>query len=117
MSSGGEWKDLYQAAVAGDAARVHWRLSQGADPNHQHPEVLRTPLVASLVAGHPEVARLLLAHGARPGLCSEWDGLTPLQAALRHGLPALADELRQAGAALPARKDFGPRLWRRWLGL
>ena len=52
---------------------------------HPNPEILRMPLVASLVEGHREVAHYLLAHGADPSLVSELDDLTPLQAARKHG--------------------------------
>lgn len=75
--SAGDWKDLYQAAVDGDLALVQHHISEGVDPNYQHPEILRTPLVASLVEGHLEVARYLLAHGADPSLVSELDNLAP----------------------------------------
>ena len=114
--SAGDWKDLYAAASAGDLARVRYHISAGVDPIYQHPEVLCTPLVASLVQGHDAVARYLLEHGADPHLLSEFDGLTPLQAALRHGRGELAALLRSRGA-----RDVPPprrvAAWRRWLPL
>ena len=79
--SAGDWKDLYQAAVAGDLALVQYHVRQGVNLNYQHPEILRTPLVASLVEGHAEIAYYLLANGADPSLVSELDNLAPLQAA------------------------------------
>ena len=99
--SAGDWKDLYAAASTGDLARVRYHISAGVDPNYQHPEVLCTPLVASLVQGHDAVARYLLEHGADPHLLSEFDGLTPLQAALR-GLRIVA-----AVAAMDVPGQFG----------
>lgn len=108
--SAGDWKSFYQAAVDGDLPLVRHHLAEGVDPNYQHPEVLRTTLVASLVEGHGEVARHLLAHGADPALLSGLDGLTPLQAARKHGHEELAALLRQLGAT-ETRQPF----WWRWL--
>lgn len=108
--SAGDWKDLYQAALTGDLALVRHHISEGVDPNYQHPEILCTPLVASLVHGHLEIAQYLLDHGASPHLLSEFDGLTPLQAARRHGHDAFAKRLAALGAREP-RQPF----WRRWL--
>ena len=70
--SGGDWKDLYQAAMAGDLALVQHHIAEGINPNYQHPEILCTPLVASIVNGHPQIAlipmvpiHLLLVSGAK----------------------------------------------------
>ena len=71
-----------------------------------------TPLVASLVQGHDAVADFLLEHGASPHLRSDFDGLTPLEAARKHGRDVLVQRLLQLGA-----KDAAPSLWRRWLGI
>ena len=71
-----------------------------------------TPLVASLVQGHDAVADFLLEHGASPHLRSDFDGLTPLEAARKHGRDMLVQRLLQLGA-----KDAAPSLWRRWLGV
>ena len=70
------------------------------------------PLVASLVQGHDAVADFLLKHGASPHLRSDFDGLTPLEAARKHGRDVLVQRLLQLGA-----KDAAPSLWRRWLGV
>ena len=108
--SAGDWKDLYQAAVAGDLALVRYHISEGVNPNYQHPEILCTPLVASLIHGHREIAHYLLAHGADPALMSDMDALTPLQAARKHGRDEFIDVLLALGAK-EARQPF----WRRWL--
>ena len=83
--SAGDWKDMYAAAAAGDLALVRHHIGAGVNPNYQHPEVLCTPLVAALIHGHDAIAHYLLAHGADPALRSDFDDLTPLQAARRHG--------------------------------
>jgi uncharacterized protein len=108
--SAGDWKDLYQAAVDGDLSLVEYHIREGVNPNYQHPEILRTPLVASVIAGHLEVAGYLLAHGADPNLLSELDNLTPLQASRLHGQADFAKTLLEQGAKEPVRP-----LWRRWL--
>ena len=110
--SAGDWKDLYQAALSGDLALVKHHISEGVNPNYQHPEILCTPLVASLIHGHDEIARHLLANGADPNLRSEFDSLTPLQAARLHGRAELVALLRELGAKAP-RQPF----WQRWLPL
>ncbi|MGE5863968.1 MAG: ankyrin repeat domain-containing protein [Rhizobacter sp.] len=108
--SAGDWKDLYQAVLTGDLSLVHYHISEGVNPNYQHPEILCTPLVTSLVLGHREITHYLLAHGADPNLLSELDGLTPLQAARKHGRQEFVELLTGMGAREP-RQPF----WWRWL--
>ena len=108
--SAGDWKQLYAAAQSGDLPLVRYHISAGVNPNYQHPEVLCTPLVASLIQGHDDVALYLLAQGADPQLRSEFDDLTPLQAARQYGRVALVPRLLALGA-----RDLRPPFWRRWL--
>ena len=53
----------------------------------------------------------MIAHGADPNLRSDFDDLTPLEAAQRHGRTEMAALLRERGATSAARRP----LWRRWL--
>lgn len=99
MSDGGNWKELYQAACDGDLGLVEYHVRKGVDVNYAHPEFLSTPLVACLIEGRGEVALFLLDHGANPHLLSEFDGMTPLQAALAHGQTAVVAKLKALGAA------------------
>jgi uncharacterized protein len=108
--SAGDWKDFYRAAVDGNLLLVEYHIREQVDPNYQHPEILRTPLVASLVQGHLEVAHYLLAHGADPILVSELDDLTPLQAAKKHGHEEFIALLLRLGV-----KDQRHPFWRRWI--
>ena len=110
--SGGDWKDMYNAAHSGDLALVRYHIEAGVNPNYQHPEIMRTPLVTSLLQSHTEVARYLVAHGASVHLLSDYDSLTPLQAAQQVGVVEMVHSLRQQGAQLPPK----PPWWRRWLG-
>lgn len=108
--SAGDWKDMYAAAVSGDLALVRHHIGAGVNPNYQHPEILCTPLVASLIHGHHEIAHYLLAHGADPHLKSDFDDMTPLQAARRYRRTEFI-ALLQARGAKEERKPF----WWRWL--
>ena len=98
---GGNWKEMFNAACEGDLELVRYHVRNGVDVDYAHPEFLATPLVACALAGHEHVALYLLEAGANPHLHSEFDGLTPLQAALQARLPILEAQLRQRGAALP----------------
>jgi ankyrin repeat protein len=108
--SAGDWKDLYTAASEGDLDRVRYHLRAGVNPNYQHPEVLCTPLVASLIHGHDAVALCLLEQGADPRLRSDFDDLTPLEAARRHGRAVVEQRLLALGV-----KEERVPFWRRWL--
>ncbi|MCC5854076.1 MAG: hypothetical protein JJU10_00145 [Idiomarina sp.] len=96
--SAGDWKDLYSAALNGDLARVQYHLNAGVNPNYQHPEIMSTPLVASIIAGHEQVTACLLAHGADPNLFSTMDNLTPLEAVEKYPCAASLSRLQEAGA-------------------
>lgn len=91
--SAGDWKDMFRAASDGDAELVRFHLEAGVDPDHVHPEVQSTALVAGILAGHEDVAHVLLDHGAGPGLVSPLEGLTPLEAARRQGMTDLESRL------------------------
>ena len=115
--SGGNWKEMFNAAVDGDLALVEYHVRAGVDVNYAHPEFLSTPLVAAILARQEAVARYLLSSGANPNLPSEFDSATPMQAARQAGLPALEDDLRRAGATpLPPGRVKAPRRGHGWLG-
>jgi len=113
--SGGDWKEMYGAAVDGDLELLGYHLRAGVDANYQHPEFMSTPLVASLLAGQGEAAALLLRHGADRQLLSESDGMTPLQAARHSGRAELIRLIdpEAANESAQARAPF----WRRWLSV
>ncbi len=79
--SAGDWKEMYGGAVSGNLELVQYHIKNGVNPNYQHPEIMSTALVASIIGNHPDITLFLLEHGADPTLRSEFDNLTPLQAA------------------------------------
>ena len=113
-SSGGDWKDMYNAAERGDADCVRFHLREGVDVDYQHPEVMLSALVTSIMVGHEEIARLLLEHGADPNLPAQLDELTPLQAARQYQRPGMTQLLQEFGATEPRQRT---RFWQRWLPL
>lgn len=117
--SGGNWKELFNAACEGDLALVAYHVKAGVDVNYAHPEFLATPLVACILAGQEEVAVFLLDNGANPYQPSEFDGLTPIQAAQKVGSLKVRAKLVSLGVEPPAaeprrlgwvRRSFGKRV-------
>lgn len=115
--SGGNWKEMFDAAVAGDLGLVQYHVKAGVDVNYAHPEFLSTPLVAAILAKQEEVARYLLQSGANPNLPSEFDSATPIQAARQVGLATLEEELVKLGATplphQPSKNSWLSRLFAR----
>lgn len=110
---GGNWKELFNAACEGDIELVRYHVEHGVDVNYAHPEFLSTPLVACTLAGREQVALYLLESGADPNLLSEFDAMTPLQAAQQAQLTAVSAKLRELGALDRFVGDSKPR--RGWL--
>lgn len=81
--SAGDWKEMHAAATRGDLNLVRYHIQNGVNPNYQHPEIMSTPLVASILNSHQDISLFLLDHGADPNLLSDFDNMTPLQA-IRH---------------------------------
>lgn len=79
--SAGDWKEMYSAAVSGNLELVQYHIKNGVNPNYQHPEIMSTPLVAAIIGNHADISLFLLENGADPTLRSEFDNMTPLQAA------------------------------------
>lgn len=113
--SGGDWKDMYAAAERGDLACVRYHLSEGVDVDYQHPEVMLSALVISIMQGHTEIVRALLEHGADPNLPAELGSLTPLQTARQYERAELQTLLQDFGAkeARAGRAHF----LERWLSM
>ncbi len=116
---GGNWKEMFNAACEGELELVKYHVKNGVDVNYAHPEFLSTPLVACALAGQEQVALYLLESGANPHLPSEFDAMTPVQAARKAQLPMLEARLVQLGAIAPdlaegmARPNWLSRLFAR----
>jgi ankyrin repeat protein len=98
---GGNWKEMFNAACEGDIELVRYHIGQGVDVNYAHPEFLSTPLVAAVLARKEDMALVLLDSGADPNLHSEFDNMTPLQAARACGLHRLEQRLVALGTSVP----------------
>lgn len=98
--SAGDWKEMYLAATNGNLELVRYHIEREVNPNYQHPEILSTPLVAAIVAGHDEIALYLLEHGADPKLVSYFDDMTPLQAARKYKRLVLVKRLSEMGVKM-----------------
>lgn len=96
--SGGDWKEMFEAACSGDLELLAYHVERGIDVNYAHPEYLSTPLVACIAAGQQAAALYLLDHGAIPTLGSEFEGMTPLQAARAAADERLVQRLQELGA-------------------
>lgn len=99
--SGGDWKDMFGAACAGDLDTLRHHLAAGVDPDYVHPEYQSTALVACLLERQAAAADVLLDHGASPVLESPLEGQTPVQAARQVRLQAVEQRLRAMGAPDP----------------
>lgn len=91
--SSGNWKELFDAACAGDMDLVQYHIRNGVNVNHIHPEYFGTILVACILAEQQDVALELLANGANPDTYSELDGFSPLQAAKKAKLKVVEEQL------------------------
>lgn len=115
--SGGNWKEMFDAAVAGDLGLVEYHVKSGVDIDYAHPEFLSTPLVAAILARQEAVALYLLKSGASPTLHSEFDGVTPMQAARQAGLAGVERRLLELGAPpqppQPAQRNWFAQLFTR----
>lgn len=91
----GNWKEMYEAAVAGDVELVRHLIGIGVDVNFIHPEFMSTALVSCIVAGQSDVAMLLIDCGADPALVSPWEEVPPLQAARSANLTDVTQRLER----------------------
>jgi len=85
-----DWKPIMDSAFLGDAKRLKALLDAGADPNalsttghHYRPlhRAIEHKKTAPKHAGHEDVVRVLLAHGADPKLRATHGQVTALQLA------------------------------------
>jgi len=88
---------LMECAKTGNLDAVKALLSRELDINGREPRRGQTALMWAVAAKHPEVARLLIEHGADVNIPSK-DGFTPLMFAAQQGDMKAAEILLAAGA-------------------
>lgn len=100
------WADdvLYDAAYAGDKAKVEALLAKGANVNEMDHYYGRTPLLGAASAGKIEVVELLIAKGSDVNFKDE-SGYTPLHAAASDGNKEVVELLIARGANIHAREE------------
>lgn len=79
--SGGDWKEMLQAAQTGDIELVKYHIRTGIDPNYQHPEFMTAPLLESIRFGHLDIAEFLLENGAQADIKEGFGTDTPMSIA------------------------------------
>ena len=79
--SAGDWKDMFKGVQENDLSLVKYYLSEGIDPNYQHPEFMALPLAEAIRYDLLEMVKLLLANGADPLIKEMESGLTCLELA------------------------------------
>ena len=94
--SGGDWKDMFNGIQKGDLSLVRYYLSEGIDPNYQHPEFMAAPLIESIRFNHLDIAKLLLDNGADPNVREVWAGDTAMSVA----------KVKKNKAAIQLLKDY-----------
>lgn len=97
---------LQQAIPDGDAAEVVALLGRGADANARRDDSRQTPLMEAAEAGHEEVVRRLLEHGAQINAANEY-GETALTLAADGGHTAVVSALLEWGADVNVVDEFG----------
>ena len=99
-------KELADAVVGNDPARVRWLLDHGADPD-KVVELEYNALQWAVREGHLEIARILLGHGAGVDV-RDSDGWSPLMTAVWRDNPAMIRLLIDKGAKLD---DYDSKGW------
>jgi ankyrin repeat protein len=98
---------LICAARSGDLAGAKVAIRLGADVNmRSQDDDPTTPLLTAIANEQPEIALLLLDHGADPNAADTSVGETPLMRASALGDPALVESLLAKGASVTARDDL-----------
>lgn len=99
-------RELADAVVGNDPARVRWLLEHGADPN-KVVEVDYNALQWAVREGHVELARILLENGARVEIL-DGDGWSPLMSAVWRDDAPMIQLLIDKGAKLDS---YGSKGW------
>jgi ankyrin repeat protein len=99
-------QELIVAADANNLLEIQRLLSVGADVNVRDTANGVTPLIVASCAGHVQVVKELVEHGAEIE-AKTIDGYTALHFACAQGHPAVVKELRDHGANIEAKENHG----------
>ena len=66
----GDFKAFIQSILDGNTSQVEYYLSEGIDPNYNHPEIMTTALVEAVRLENLEIVLTLLNYDADPKLKS-----------------------------------------------
>lgn len=89
--------NLYEASALGRAGRLKTILGQSRRRVNEPGVDGHTPLGLAAAFGQPDAVKVLLDHGADPGVATK-AGVTPLAVALAAGHADVAELLRSRGA-------------------
>ena len=98
--------DLWSLVSKGDLAGVKAAIAAGANVNAKY-NYGDTPIYVATVKNHPDVAKLLLAHGANPNAKDAKIGKTALHLAAQLGHADIVKLLLAYGANVNARTKYG----------
>jgi|GEM_PF-1212721 len=62
--AGGNWKEMFNAAVAEDMELLNFHIKMGIDIDYQHPEYLTSVFIETIRLNKLKAARFLLEKGA-----------------------------------------------------
>lgn len=96
--------DIYEAIEQGDVKAAQALLDKGANVNELRDQGF-TPLHAALFANETEIAKLLLAKGAKNS--PDTDGITPLHIAASFGQITIMELLLKNGANINVKDNDG----------
>ncbi len=99
----GDWKRMIRGVQEGDYNLVLHYIKEGVDVNHEHPEVVTTALIESVLHSDFAIAQLLIKHGADPHLKGGFENHSPITVARQRKDKKMLSILR---SQLPEHKSF-----------
>jgi len=109
----GDERILSFLAIENFAEGVLFCLQNGFDPNQTDSEFGTTPLHYACKLNYPDVALVLLQHGANPNAESEIDE-NPIHCCIQNGNAEMLDLLMSNGADARYTTDLGETVFDNW---
>lgn len=110
--SAGDWKDMMSAIQKGQIEIVKYHISNGVNPNFEHPEYFTTPLVESILHERIDVIQYLLDNGADPTIKSGFQNQSPLRIAQEKRCKEIIELIRKYTPN--PKKPFLEVFWTKW---